>query len=102
MRWPGGFDGHDRSFMTGKLREVATITIPVPTGARYFVGLDLGQAQDYTALVVVEQQDTSPTASYQARHLERFALGTAYPAIGGATTTPHPDPSHWAKAHGQR
>ena len=56
-------------------------TLPVPTGPRYLVGLDLGQAQDYTALVIAEQQDTPPTVSYHIRHLERFTLGTPYPAI---------------------
>lgn len=44
-------------------------------------GLDLGQAQDYTALAIAEQHGASPQASYHVRHLERFPLGTAYPAI---------------------
>ena len=48
---------------------------------RYLIGLDLGQSQDYTALVVAEQHGTPPQASYDIRHLERFALGTPYPAI---------------------
>jgi hypothetical protein len=63
---------------------------------RYFyVGLDLGQAMDYTALAVAERQhDTagdqrpgvrSPAKAgppvYDVRHLERFALGTGYPAV---------------------
>ena len=81
MRWSGGFDGYDRSVMTGEPREIATITVPVPTGPRYLVGLDLGQAQDYTALVIAEQQGTPPQARYHVRHLERFPLGTAYPVI---------------------
>ena len=81
MRGPGGFDGDNRSIITGEPREVAVITIPVPTWPRYLVGLDLGQAQDYTALVIAEQQGTPPTASYHVRHLERVPLGTAYPVI---------------------
>jgi hypothetical protein len=47
----------------------------------YIVGLDLGQAVDYTAVVIVEQQGTRPQITYHLRHLERFPLGTAYPAI---------------------
>jgi len=75
----------------------------------YLVGLDLGQASDYTALSVVEQQLWSPrdhawlspanlTATQlterlrfegtpptdrplHVRHLERLPLGTSYPAI---------------------
>ena len=43
----------------------------------YHVGLDLGQAADYTAIAVVEW---TPDA-LKVRHLQRFQLGTAYPAI---------------------
>lgn len=60
--------------------------------ADYYMGLDLGQAQDYTALAVVERVEV-PTeehdrygelktvAHYHLRHLERFRLGTPYPAV---------------------
>src|SRR5437762_2998906 len=48
--------------------------------ARFIVGLDLGQAADFTALCVLEQ-DSSLPANYQARHVQRFPLGTSYPAI---------------------
>lgn len=44
----------------------------------FYVGLDLGQAQDYTALTVVEQIETR---RYHLRHLERFELGTPYPDV---------------------
>ena len=46
------------------------------------MGLDLGQSQDYTALCVAERVDV-PTgkARYHLRHLERFRLGTSYPAV---------------------
>jgi hypothetical protein len=55
---------------------------------RFFVGLDLGQAQDYTALVVLERPWVSLQApphmrrpSYELRHLHRFPLGTPYPEV---------------------
>lgn len=51
---------------------------------KFFIGLDLGQAHDYSALCVIEKinnSKTSKTASYHVRHLERFQLGTSYPAI---------------------
>ncbi len=48
---------------------------------RYTVGLDLGQAKDYTALCVLERHGEAEQAVFHARHLERFPLGTSYPAI---------------------
>jgi hypothetical protein len=53
-----------------------------------YAGLDLGQAQDYTALAILERPLILPTTpmqdrvrSYAVRHLERFPLGTSYPEI---------------------
>jgi hypothetical protein len=43
----------------------------------YIVGVDLGQAADYSALVVAEHTDQQ----YRVRHIKRWALGTGYPAI---------------------
>jgi hypothetical protein len=44
------------------------------------MGLDLGQASDYTALVIVEASaDAEPR--FAIRHLQRMALGTSYPKI---------------------
>jgi hypothetical protein len=55
---------------------------------KYISGLDLGQAAELTALAVLEKTtgpapyDPSRKAKYYAvRHLERFALGTSFPAI---------------------
>lgn len=54
----------------------------------FFVGLDLGQAHDYTALAVVNQipavqtPDGTPVpVLYEVPHLERFPLSTPYPTI---------------------
>jgi hypothetical protein len=57
----------------------------------YVVGLDLGQAQDYSALVIVDRQQppshgavlghTAPPATYAVRHIKRWQLGTPYPTI---------------------
>jgi hypothetical protein len=46
----------------------------------YVVGLDLGQAQDHTALVVLEAGDGSPRP-YDIRHIHRWKLGTKYVQI---------------------
>jgi hypothetical protein len=47
---------------------------------RYIMGLDLGQASDYTALAIVESSsDAEPR--FAIRHLQRMALGTSYPKI---------------------
>ena len=54
----------------------------------HYVGLDLGQAQDPTALVLLERPRLSVQEMvkngrpiYALRHLQRFQLGTPYPAI---------------------
>jgi phage FluMu gp28-like protein len=45
------------------------------TPPRFVLGIDLGQAHDYTALVVLERVGTE----LHARHIERLRLGTSYP-----------------------
>ncbi len=47
---------------------------------RYFIGLDLGQSHDPTALSILEEQDPN-VKSYHIRHLHRYPLGTSYPDI---------------------
>jgi hypothetical protein len=49
--------------------------------ARYFVGLDLGQASDYSALAVLEVEGFRLDAILRVRHLLRWKLGTSYPQI---------------------
>jgi hypothetical protein len=68
----------------------------------YFAGLDLGQAQDYSALVLVERYqpatDTAvlgtkpPLPRYGVRYLKRWPLDTSYPRIvhDVATLLEHP------------
>jgi len=46
---------------------------------QYYVGLDLGQVQDYSALAVLEWLPKE--YSYAVRYLRRFSLGTPYPRI---------------------
>jgi hypothetical protein len=57
-----------------------------PRTLGFYVGLDLGQAADYTALAVVEKgQEKTPADTLETylhlRHLERFELRTPYPNI---------------------
>ncbi|MEP7081903.1 MAG: hypothetical protein ABI841_02880 [Chloroflexota bacterium] len=54
----------------------------------HIVGLDLGQARDYSALVVTERLTTAPSGPRERTgerrdvvHLERWQLGTPYPVI---------------------
>ena len=47
---------------------------------QFFVGLDLGQAQDFTAAAILERPDPRERV-YAARHLQRWPLGTSYPEI---------------------
>ena len=58
----------------------------------YFVGLDLGQCQDFTALAVVEKTEVAGAwdaaafayakeTAVRLRHMERIPLGTSYPEV---------------------
>jgi catechol 2,3-dioxygenase-like lactoylglutathione lyase family enzyme len=58
----------------------------------YFVGVDLGQKQDYTAIAVVERAEVQTgfdwacwapvmETRHSLRHLERVRLGTPYPEV---------------------
>lgn len=57
-------------------------------GISYIIGLDLGQAQDYTAIAVMEvippqtvpSEKTSDDPTYHVRHLERVR-GIPYPVV---------------------
>jgi len=55
----------------------------------FYVGLDLGQSADYTALAVVE--DTSP--GLHLRHLERYQLRTPYTDIADNVAALMRDPA---------
>ncbi len=61
---------------------------------RYFLGVDLGQKQDYTAIAVVERWERQGEldrwslerpleVGHNLRHLEKLALGTPYPEVVG-------------------
>jgi hypothetical protein len=47
----------------------------------YYVGLDLGQTVDFTALAILERAAPDDEAIYSLRHVQRFHLGTDYTAI---------------------
>jgi hypothetical protein len=49
----------------------------------FFVGLDLGQRKDFTAVAVVEREERNWVEGprLMVRHLERMALGTAYTRV---------------------
>src|SRR5215204_3069985 len=57
------------------------------SGMSFYVGLDLGQSNDYTALAVVEKTkagetgDASFATDLHLRHLERYLLRTPYPEM---------------------
>ena len=52
----------------------------IPALPSYIVGLDLGQAADYTAVTILEGYESG----YQLRYLHRFEVGTPYPKMVGA------------------
>ena len=48
--------------------------------AYFFIGLDLGQKHDFSALAVLEKS-SGPAPCYHLRHIERLKLNTPYPAV---------------------
>jgi hypothetical protein len=54
-----------------------------PAKREYFSGLDLGQLQEPTALVVTERTRSAAEKEYRyaVRHIHRWHLGTGYPEI---------------------
>jgi hypothetical protein len=63
-----------------------------PVTGQYFVGLDLGQSQDFTAMAVLERAELvgewdpavfawRKTIELRLRHLERVPLGTPYTEV---------------------
>jgi hypothetical protein len=66
--------------------------MPTPSSLpTFYLGLDLGQASDFSALVVLETADEAPPRTYAGRHLQRWALHTSYVSIvrDVATLTKH-------------
>jgi hypothetical protein len=58
----------------------------------YFVGLDLGQSADFTALAIVQSgkernAEGRPTRFLHLRHLERYPLRTPYTTIADGVAT---------------
>jgi len=49
---------------------------PAPQPDRFFVGWDVGQSQDYSAISVLKK---TPTGGYLVAYLARLALGMSYP-----------------------
>jgi hypothetical protein len=58
----------------------------------FFVGLDLGQSADYTALAVVQSvkekgEEGTLSTSFHLRHLERYPLRTPYTTVADGVAT---------------
>ncbi len=53
---------------------------------RFAIGLDIGQAQDYTAITVIKQIQTQDDFKYELNYLERVPLNTPYTSIVDYTT----------------
>lgn len=61
-------------------------TEEIKTDKQLFIGLDLGQAKDYTALAIIERLRTGSGGKKEITglnciHLQRWQLRTSYPAI---------------------
>jgi hypothetical protein len=57
------------------------VVLPPPRRTRYLIGLDLGQAQDYSAWVVAKRVERDgANVAYDVGHLDRVQ-GARYPAV---------------------
>ncbi len=75
----------------GNIRLSAELIAQAKHGRDFIIGVDLGQARDYTAIAILERFEelTGEAAKgrwltqvrYEMPHLERPPLGTSYPAI---------------------
>jgi len=54
---------------------------PGPRSTQVRVGLDLGKINDYTALVITEEEYREGVSHFLTRHIERLELGTTYPMV---------------------
>ena len=61
--------------------EYAPPTFPAAPDVEHTIGLDLGQARDFSALCVVERSVPKNEPIYAVRHLLRWPLGTPYTKI---------------------
>lgn len=64
------------------------VYVQKPPSDRFFAGLDLGQAADYTALAILQRRPVKPGMPpwewkpfYTLRYCQRMPLGTPYPNI---------------------
>jgi hypothetical protein len=48
---------------------------------RFAIGLDIGQAQDYTAIAIIKQVQAKEDFRYELNYLERVPLNTPYASI---------------------
>jgi hypothetical protein len=70
----------------------------------FFVGLDLGQKRDFSALAVVERVDArlawmGPAPPLGVRYLERMELGTPYPDVVARVGEILQDPKMLGQSH---
>jgi hypothetical protein len=50
-------------------------------------GLDLGQAHDPTAAIILDAHGEGDERTYDCRHIEQYPLGTSYPAMVASVCT---------------
>jgi hypothetical protein len=82
-------------FSSPDIELVPSLTLPAPRPAaepHCFIGVELAQVSDYTAIAIVEQHGKPKDAVYHVRHLERIERGTPYPLVVArvATLARHP------------
>jgi hypothetical protein len=70
--------------MSAQLLAACNVMMAEARAARYYFGLSLGQATDYSALAVLEEQQrarNTEAKTFHCRHLHRWPLRTPYEQI---------------------
>ena len=74
--------GEPLEVRTSRHPAVAPLDLNAKWGERYFLGCDLGQSQDPSAVAVVRRLEEYPAKPiFQVVHLERLLLHTPYPGV---------------------
>ena len=109
---PRGFLLFQAIFVYSNMLNKGAVSVdnqPTSVSVDYLSGISLGQANEFTALAIIERSTPQvpgtrqrPPSSFSVRHLERFPIGTSYPEIFDRVSERFASPpllgrTHWSR-----